>query len=42
MQPMPDHIKEKIIMFFIENSVPQIIEAERKERKEAKVDEKII
>ena len=27
---MPDHIKRKILLFFLEHSVPRIIEEDRK------------
>lgn len=31
---MPDHIKKKILYFFLENTVPLIIEENRKEAKQ--------
>ena len=31
---VPDHVKEKILLFFLEKSVPKIIEARRKEAEE--------
>lgn len=31
---MPDHIKKKILMFFVKTSVPRIIAAEREEVKQ--------
>ena len=30
---MPDHIKRKILLFFMEHSVPRIIEEDRKRRR---------
>lgn len=34
MNQMPEHVKEKILMFFLKTSVPRIIEEERKKKRE--------
>jgi len=34
MNQMPDHVKEKIILFFLKTSVPRILAEERKAKKE--------
>ena len=35
MNEMPEHIKRKVLMFFLETSVPRILKA-KKEKEEAK------
>ena len=39
---MPDHIKRKILLFFLEHSVPRIIEENRKEAANAEKRNRII
>ncbi|MGY6209688.1 hypothetical protein ACXEO8_06900 [Cytobacillus firmus] len=36
MTPMPDHAKKKLLMIFVQNSVPQIIKEEREKQKQRK------
>lgn len=36
MNQMPDHVKEKIILFFLKTSVPRILAEERKNKEEVK------
>ena len=31
---MPDHVKKKILLFFVDYSVPRILAEERKKKKE--------
>lgn len=33
---MPDHVKKKILLFFLKNSVPRLIDKNRKEALNAK------